>query len=104
MDRVDLFRVFLRVVERASFTRAAASLDLPRSTVSAAVQTLERRVGTRLLARSTRRVSRLRMAKRSTRAAGSSSPTSKRPKRCSGAARRPCREPSKWTCPAASAA
>lgn len=56
MDRVDLFRVFLRVVECASFTRAAASLDLPRSTVSAAIQTLERRVGTRLLARSTRRV------------------------------------------------
>lgn len=57
MDRVDLFRVFLRVVECASFTRAAASLDLPRSSVSAAIQALERRVGTRLLARSTRRVS-----------------------------------------------
>lgn len=57
MDRVDLFRIFLRVVECASFTRAAASLDLPRSSVSAAIQTLERRVGTRLLARSTRRVS-----------------------------------------------
>lgn len=57
MDRVDLFRIFLRVVECASFTRAAASLDLPRSSVSAAIQTLEQRVGTRLLARSTRRVS-----------------------------------------------
>lgn len=56
MDRVDLFRVFVRVVECASFTRAAADLDLPRSTVSAAVVQLERRVGTRLLARSTRRV------------------------------------------------
>lgn len=57
MDRVDLFRIFLRVVECASFTRAAASLDLPRSSVSAAIRELERRVGTRLLARSTRRVS-----------------------------------------------
>lgn len=56
MDRVDLFRIFLRVVECASFTRAAASLDLPRSSVSAAIQALELRVGTRLLARSTRRV------------------------------------------------
>lgn len=57
MDRIDLFRIFLRVVECASFTRAAASLDLPRSSVSAAIQMLERRVGTRLLARSTRKVS-----------------------------------------------
>lgn len=56
MDRIDLFRVFLRVVDCASFTRAAADLDLPRSSVSAAIQALEQRVGTRLLARSTRHV------------------------------------------------
>ena len=56
MDRIDLFRIFARVVESASFTRAAATLDLPRSTVSTAIQELEVRLGTRLLARTTRRV------------------------------------------------
>lgn len=56
MDRIDLFRVFARVVESASFTRAADTLGLPRSSVSAAVQDLETRVGTRLLHRTTRRV------------------------------------------------
>ncbi|MFO1049763.1 MAG: LysR family transcriptional regulator [Geminicoccaceae bacterium] len=56
MDRIDLFRVFARVVESASFTRAAASLGLPRSSVSAAVQELEGRLGARLLHRTTRKV------------------------------------------------
>ena len=57
MDRIDRFRIFTRVVECASFTRAADQLGLPRSTVSAAVAELEQRLGTRLLQRSTRRVS-----------------------------------------------
>ena len=57
MDRIDRFRIFARVVECASFTRAADQLGLPRSTVSAAVAELEQRLGTRLLQRSTRRVS-----------------------------------------------
>ena len=56
MDRIDLFRVFSRVVECASFTRAADTLGLPRSSVSAAVQELEGRVGARLLHRTTRKV------------------------------------------------
>jgi DNA-binding transcriptional LysR family regulator len=56
MDRIDLFRVFARVVESSSFTKAAETLDLPRSTISAAVQTLENRVGVRLLHRTTRKV------------------------------------------------
>ena len=56
MDRIDLFRVFTRVVECASFTRAAASLGLPRSSVSAAIQELEGRIGARLLHRTTRKV------------------------------------------------
>lgn len=56
MDRIDLFRIFTRVVECAGFTRAADSLGLPRSSVSAAVQELEGRVGARLLNRTTRRV------------------------------------------------
>ncbi|MBM7325962.1 LysR family transcriptional regulator [Agrobacterium sp. S2] len=57
MDRIDLFRVFARVVECSSFTRAADTLGLPRSTVSAAVLELEARVGARLLHRTTRKVS-----------------------------------------------
>ncbi len=57
MDRIDLFRIFSRVVEASSFTRAAATLGLPRSSVSAAVAELEGRVGARLLHRTTRKVS-----------------------------------------------
>lgn len=57
MDRIDLFRIFTRVVECSSFTRAADTLGIPRSSVSAAVQELEMRVGARLLHRTTRKVS-----------------------------------------------
>ncbi|MGL3213688.1 LysR family transcriptional regulator [Bradyrhizobium sp. BR 1433] len=57
MDRIDLFRIFARVVECASFTRAADTLGLPRSSVSSAVAELEQRVGVRLLHRTTRKVS-----------------------------------------------
>lgn len=56
MDRIDSLRIFIRVVETASFTRAAESLRLPRSTVSTVIQELEARVGARLLNRTTRRV------------------------------------------------
>jgi LysR family transcriptional regulator, regulator for bpeEF and oprC len=58
LDRIDLFRIFARVVECASFTRAADTLGLPRSSVSAAVLELEGRVGARLLHRTTRKVAR----------------------------------------------
>ncbi len=57
MDRIDLFRIFIRVVDCTSFTRAAATLGVPRSSVSAAVRELEIRIGTRLLHRTTRHVS-----------------------------------------------
>lgn len=56
MDRIDLLRVFVRVVECTNFTRAADTMGMPRSSVSAAVQELEKRVGTRLLNRTTRTV------------------------------------------------
>lgn len=56
MDRIDLLQVFLRVAETGSFTRTADRLRLPRGTVSAAVQQLEAKLGTRLLHRTTRRV------------------------------------------------
>ncbi len=56
MDRIELFRIFARVVEGASFTRAADSLGMPRSSLSMAIRELEARMGTLLLHRTTRRV------------------------------------------------
>lgn len=56
MDKLDRYRVFVRVAEMGSFTRAAHALELPRASVSAALQRLEAEVGTRLLHRTTRRV------------------------------------------------
>jgi DNA-binding transcriptional LysR family regulator len=57
MDRFDAMRVFTRIVERRSFTKAADDLGLPRSSVTDAVQGLEMRLGVRLLQRTTRQVS-----------------------------------------------
>lgn len=56
MDRVESLRVFARVVECQSFTKAAESLRVPRSTVSMTIKELEDRVGARLLSRTTRSV------------------------------------------------
>lgn len=56
MDRFDAMRVFIRVVERRSFTLAAQDLGLPRSTMTDAVKQLEARLGVRLLERTTRHV------------------------------------------------
>ena len=57
MDRFEEMRVFVRIVERRSFTQAADDLQLPRATVTNAIQRLETRLGTRLLERTTRQVS-----------------------------------------------
>lgn len=56
MDRIDAMRSLLQVVDCGSITRAAAQLDLHKSTVSQHVQWLEARLGVRLLARTTRAV------------------------------------------------
>ena len=56
MDRIDSMRVFARVVERRSFSRAAQDLGLPASTVTDAVKQMEARLNTRLLQRTTRHV------------------------------------------------
>lgn len=56
MHMLDALRIFQRVAELKSFVQAAATLDLPRATVSTAVASLERELGTRLLQRTTRRV------------------------------------------------
>lgn len=47
---------FARIVELGSFTAAARSLGVPKVAVSRALKTLEARTGTRLLERTTRRV------------------------------------------------
>lgn len=56
MDQLDLYRIFIRVVETRSFTRAADTLQMPRSSISTAIATLESRLGARLLNRTTRMV------------------------------------------------
>jgi DNA-binding transcriptional LysR family regulator len=54
MDRFDAMRLFARVVERRSFTQAANDIGLPRSTATQVIHQLERRLGVRLLQRTTR--------------------------------------------------
>ena len=56
MDQIQAMRVFSRVVETGSFTRAADSLALPKGTVTKQIQALEARVRVKLLNRTTRRV------------------------------------------------
>src|SRR5262245_57022905 len=53
---VDLNQIaaFVRVLEAGSFTRAAALLGIPKSSVSRRVAQLERSLGVRLLQRTTR--------------------------------------------------
>lgn len=50
-------RLYTRIVERRSFTRAAQDIGLPRSTVTDAVKDIEARLGVTLLQRTTRHVS-----------------------------------------------
>jgi DNA-binding transcriptional LysR family regulator len=56
MDRLDVMRLFTRIVERRSFTLAAQDLGLLRSTATQAIKQLEARLGVRLLQRTTRQV------------------------------------------------
>lgn len=54
MDRFSVMRLFVRVVERRSFTQAAHDMEVPRSTCTTVIRELETRLGTRLLQRTTR--------------------------------------------------
>lgn len=56
MDHLLAIRVFARVVEAGTFTKAADSLSMPKPTVTKLVQTLEGHLRVRLLHRTTRRV------------------------------------------------
>jgi DNA-binding transcriptional LysR family regulator len=56
MDRFQEMQIFVRIVERRSFTQAAEDLLIPRATATNAIKRLETRLGTRLLERTTRAV------------------------------------------------
>nr|WP_231124390.1 LysR family transcriptional regulator [Pseudomonas tolaasii] len=56
-DRLEAMRAFCRIVEVGSFSRAAESLNLAKTTISGQVQALENLLGIKLLHRTTRKVS-----------------------------------------------
>jgi DNA-binding transcriptional LysR family regulator len=57
MDRLDAMRMFVRVAELGSFSAVAQQLGVARSVVTRQVAALEAHLGTKLMARSTRRLS-----------------------------------------------
>jgi DNA-binding transcriptional LysR family regulator len=56
MDRLEAMAIFLRVVDKGSFSAASRDLGVPLATVSRKVNELEGHLGTRLLVRTTRKV------------------------------------------------
>ncbi|KPU95382.1 LysR family transcriptional regulator [Variovorax paradoxus] len=56
MDRFDAMQAFARVVEAGSFTKAAQTLHMSKTTVTQLVQQLEARLRVKLLHRTTRQV------------------------------------------------
>ena len=56
MDRFDAMQAFARVVEAGSFTKAANTLRMSKTTVTQLVQQLEARLRVKLLNRTTRKV------------------------------------------------
>jgi DNA-binding transcriptional LysR family regulator len=56
MDRLDAMRLFVRIVERSSFTLAANDMEIPRSTATKVIGEMESRLHVRLLQRTTRTV------------------------------------------------
>ena len=57
MDRLDAMQTFIRAAELGSFAAVAQQLGLARSVVTRQIASLERQLGARLFARSTRRLS-----------------------------------------------
>lgn len=54
MDHLNAIRIFQRIAETQSFTKASAQLGIPRSTVSKSIRDLEHHLTVRLLHRTTR--------------------------------------------------
>jgi LysR family transcriptional regulator for bpeEF and oprC len=57
MDKLQAMALFVRVVETGGIARAAESLRIPKATATTLIQRLEASLGTKLLNRTTRRVS-----------------------------------------------
>ncbi|HZZ12540.1 MAG TPA: LysR family transcriptional regulator [Paraburkholderia sp.] len=57
MDKFQAMQAFVRVVETGTFTRASETLDIPKPTITRLIQTLEAELDTKLLNRTTRKVS-----------------------------------------------
>ena len=57
MDKLHAITTFVRVVEARSFSKAAETLSMPRSSVTTTIKHLEQHLGTVLLRRSTRNLS-----------------------------------------------
>jgi LysR family transcriptional regulator for bpeEF and oprC len=57
MDQLKAMQIFKAVADCKSFTQAAERLDLPKPSVTNAVQAIEQQLGVRLLQRTTRKVS-----------------------------------------------
>lgn len=57
MDKLQAMTTFARVVETQSFSKAAQTLSMPRSSVTTLIKNLERHLGATLLRRSTRTLS-----------------------------------------------
>ncbi|VFT13066.1 putative transcriptional regulator [Pseudomonas aeruginosa] len=53
MDRFQAMQAFTRIVELGAFGKAADSLELPRASVTQAIQQLEAHLGVQLLQRTT---------------------------------------------------
>jgi DNA-binding transcriptional LysR family regulator len=56
MDKFSAMQAFVRVVEAGTFTKAADSMGMPKPTVTRLIQTLEQSLDTKLLNRTTRKV------------------------------------------------
>ena len=56
MDQILAMKIFIRIAELESFSRAAEDLNLPRATVSTTLKRLEQKLGVRLFLRTTRQV------------------------------------------------
>jgi DNA-binding transcriptional LysR family regulator len=56
MDKFSAMQAFVRVVEAGTFTKAADSIGMPKATITRLIQTLEKELDTKLLNRTTRKV------------------------------------------------
>ena len=57
MDRFNAMRIFTRIVELGSFSKAAEDMQMPAATATYTIKQLEAHLGVRLLQRTTRHVS-----------------------------------------------